>query len=311
MVCVASRVVALNETKSIDPAATHKAQFSADLIGLLTVLLEQDPMPIHDPFAGPGVRLGGLATKMSLPFTGTDIECSFIVDPRVRCGDATDISTYPTEPYTIITSPAFGNGVSDGFQPRDSSTRNTYTSWIGELEGEIRHLHPNNQGRWGYRGRGPKSNARAEYWRIADEAVRCWRDTPCQRVLINVKDWASGGVVEPFTDDWATLLEKHGFIVGRRHTVDTRGLPSGSNHEIRVEHDVVIEVRRRTSDGSSSSSSSSSSSQGWLWTPWAKGMVGPDDRVWLNLSGKPTRRPPRWRGWSSRPWIELLLKREI
>lgn len=254
---------------------------------------------VHDCFAGPAVKLGALCTRLGITFTGTELERGFLVDPRVTHGDATDITTYPAEPYTIVTSPAYGNGVSDGFMPRDTSTRNTYTSWIARLEGTLRRLHPNNQGQWGYRGRGAKSKARDEYWRVAREVVANWASTPCERVLLNVKDWSAGGVIEPFTDEWTSLLEKFGFAVVRRHVVETKGLPSGRNHKIRVEQDVVIEAVPADRIGEASFDGA-----GWLWSPWEGGMLEGD--VSVVLSGKTELRPQSWSGWSNRPWVTRL-----
>lgn len=180
---------------------------------------------IHDPFAGEGVRLGSMATRQGLTFTGTEIEPAFIGDERVAMGDATDPATYPptwlcptcgdtggpgmhldkrpllADPnacnismcrdldrhFTIVTSPVYPNGMADDFIPRDLSRRRTYTAWLCTVTGRKQHLASNNMGRWGYRGRKLDSTARAMYWHLAEGSVAHWGGA--ERVLLNVSDF--------------------------------------------------------------------------------------------------------------------------
>jgi hypothetical protein len=202
---------------------------------------------VHDPFAGPGVRLGQLADEMGWRFTGTEIEWEFIIDPRVKGGDATDRRRYPREQYTVMTSPAYPNGMSDDFHARDSSTRRTYRAALAKILGHDRQLHANNQGRWGYRGTPLHSPARAQYWRIADQVATQWQLTPCSDVFLNVSDFVVGKVdVEPVVAPWARTLEAHGFAIIRAYPVLSRRWRNGANRDSRVANEVVLHATRAT-----------------------------------------------------------------
>lgn len=78
----------------------HPARFSPEIIEIIGHYMGLS-QHVHDPFAGTGERLGALCDEYGVTFTGTEIECSFIVDPRVRCGDSTNTSSYPREFDTI------------------------------------------------------------------------------------------------------------------------------------------------------------------------------------------------------------------
>jgi hypothetical protein len=51
-------------------------------------------LPVHDPFAGTGERLGALCDTLGLTFTGTEIEPEFARDRRVHAGDSAEAGTY-------------------------------------------------------------------------------------------------------------------------------------------------------------------------------------------------------------------------
>ena len=134
--------------------------------------------------------------------------------------------------------------MNDHFAASDHTGRNTYRAWVAHNEGVDRELHPNNQGRYGFRGRGPDSEARHNYWRIATEVVACWT---APRVIVNVKDYsytARDGTVgiEPIVDDWARLLEQYGYVIAQRIKVPTPGLRYGANHDARVGHEVILDA---------------------------------------------------------------------
>lgn len=224
---------------------THKAIFSKEIITAFEMMIDPE-YPQHDPFGGTGERLGALADSMGFVLTGTEIEASFIVDPRIKHGDATDPTTYPTVPYHIVTSPAYPNGMADHWCAQDDSKRNTYRAWIKEIEGADRELHPNNMGRYGYRGTGPQSRKRQEYWKLAIDTVHCWAG--CERALVNVSDfiWSKDGheVREPVVAGWKLVLEQEGFRTVRVHHVKTQRNGYGENGAVRVESEAILDVRR-------------------------------------------------------------------
>lgn len=105
---------------TISPPNYHPARYSAELISAFAVELFDCPHA-HDPFAGTGERLGSLCDEMGVTFSGTELEGVFIRDPRVWPGDSRDPWTYPRcrdiEPYWVVTSPVYANGMADNFKP--------------------------------------------------------------------------------------------------------------------------------------------------------------------------------------------------
>src|SRR5262249_37828436 len=141
-------------------------------------------LPVHDPFAGTGERLGERCDRNDLRFTGTDREASFIVDPRVREGTSIDANTYPTGPFVVVGSPPYLNTPGDHHDNRGTGVRhdNTYEGWARENRGDPSYeLHADNLGRFGVR---QGEQAIAEYFRIAALCVSRWPDD----VILNVKD---------------------------------------------------------------------------------------------------------------------------
>lgn len=238
---------------------SHPARYSKEvvdtLVGLLQSLNAMDKAVgrrpgiwIHDPFAGTGERLYEIASRLDPPaeYSGTEIEKEFIVMRRtsyggVYHGDATNPQSYPTWPYVIVTSPAYPNGMADSWAAQDPSKRKNYRAALREITGEDRELHPNNQGRYGYRGTTAKSKKRVEYWRIAREAVTNW--DKASLVIVNVSDfiYSKRGVdhTEPVVQEWADLLQEFGWLT-YRVPVGTRRMRHGANSDKRVPAEWIL-----------------------------------------------------------------------
>lgn len=233
---------------------THPARFSTEIVeNVRDLLMARYPADdetvlvpmIWDPFAGTGERLAAMADELGMSYGGTEIEASFIIAEGIKHGDATDWSTYPDVPFVIFTSPAYPNGMSDSWKMSDGSRRYTYRAAIGEIEGEDRQLHDNNQGRYGYRGspRHSKSAKRAAYWRIARDAVRCWKSA--RLVLLNVSDFKhSNGHIEPLVQDWRDLLTEFDWTRQTVVPVATKRMRNGANADQRVDIECVIVAER-------------------------------------------------------------------
>lgn len=231
----------------------HPARFSQTIVKQIIEILDpmvigDTPWHLHDPFGGTGERLHDIAIATRCWYSGTEIEPEWIVFPNIVEGDATDPDTYPTvRPYAIVTSPTYPNGMADSWQASDTSKRNTYRHRLRDLNGSDRELHPNNQARWGYRGRGERSLFRQTYWDIADRAVANWDSA--ELALVNVSDfvYTKNGEerVEPVVDDWARLLAKHGWSDQTRIPVGTPRLGHGVNRDKRVDNEEIILARRR------------------------------------------------------------------
>jgi hypothetical protein len=219
----------------------HPCPFPAPVLAALAPLLSALAAPVHDPFAGTGLRLGALCDRLGLEFTGTEIEPEFIVDPRVLEGDSTDPHTYPPPPYVIATSPVYPNGMTDHFQARDESRRHTYRQYLAAITGEDRPLHPHNMGRWGNRFR-RSARSEATHFAIARRCVRHWPD----RALVNVKDVVAASYHVPVVEIWASLLREAGYRIQAEHEVRTPGQRDGANGDLRAEHEaILVAVRKR------------------------------------------------------------------
>lgn len=94
----------------------HPARYTPLILDVVRVYLERFRLPVHDPFAGTGARLGALCDELGLTFTGTDLEPWAGADPRVAPGDSRYPLTYPAGPFVVVTSPVyFANRISSDY----------------------------------------------------------------------------------------------------------------------------------------------------------------------------------------------------
>lgn len=225
----------------------HPARFSDSIVQYLKTVLEEGEH-VHDPFAGTGEFLGQLADEIGFRFTGTEIEQSFIVDPRVKVGDSTLAETYPRR-YSWVgcTSVVYPNGVADNFATSDKEKkvwkRNTYRhSIVRATNGEQTELTPNNMGAFGYRGtkREGRSLKRQAYWDLAERCVVHWGGA--RKFFLNVSDFVSGDDIEPVTDDWRKLFENHGWtVIDVEHIPTPRYLnASDASRDQRMDAETVL-----------------------------------------------------------------------
>lgn len=233
------------EWNDSEPRNEHPACFSPEIIAALTPILSELDLPVHDPLAGTGERLGRLCDELGLDFTGTEIEEEFIVDERVSVGDSTQRDSYPravagmpdVDPrnpgFVVVTSPTYGNGMNDSFEAKDDSKRHTYRAALG------RPLHANNTGGYGIR-RG--ESAMNTYWDLHRQAVRWWPD----RAVVNVSDFIHSGAPFPLVDGWKRLLGEHGYAITDEIKVATKRQGFGANREARVETESILICQRRS-----------------------------------------------------------------
>lgn len=212
------------------PTREHPARYTPAIIDALGLIIEEHGLPVFDPFAGTGERLGELCDALGVAYSGTDLEEWPGRDPRVAQGDATDEASYPVGPHLVATSPTYGNGLADHFEARDGSRRYTYRAALG------RPLHENNTGRYGRRA-GLRSWS--TYWSLNTEAVRLWAALGWP-AAVNVKDFIHAGERVPLVDLWALLLENRGYRITRRLEVPCPGIRHGANSAARVDHEVIL-----------------------------------------------------------------------
>lgn len=199
----------------------HPCQYSPEVLHALEPYIPPG-LPVHDPFAGPGIRLGALCDRLGATFTGTDIEAWPGADPRVVVGDARDPATYPSGRFAVITSPVYVNkrcaDYANGPKPTTQLRgRRDYGIALG------RALHPFNLART--TGRPARV---ADYWREHGKAVKHWGEL----VALNVD--------EPIGDQWCNLLIEHGYEIDAILPVHTQRYGGLDNAEKRAEHEVVI-----------------------------------------------------------------------
>lgn len=206
-------------------ASRHGAQFSPEVLDVIAPLLVRGEQ-VHDPFAGPGVRLAALCDRLGCTYSGTDIEDWPGHDRRVMVGSALDPITYPADEFRVVTSPTYVNkrlaDYPDGPTPNTKiKGRRDYSLWLG------RPLHPDNLARTTGRP------ARAEdYWRLHALAVKCWPTA----VIVNVD--------EPIGERWQAVLIAEGYRVDQVIPAFTRRYGGLDNAEKRADHEVVIVAER-------------------------------------------------------------------
>lgn len=233
---------------SVDP---HPARWSREVLNAIAPILRRWGLPVHDPFAGTGERLGELCDLIGLDFTGTEIEEPFIIDPRVEVGNSRLEASYPIgRRYCICTSVVFPNGMTDHFHARDGSRRKTYRQARASITGEDAPLHLDNMGR-----HGPRQGKLGEerHWAIARDAILWWP----ARVLVNIKDCILDKEVYPAVEKWLDLLVARGYQ-STVHEVATPGMRFGANRDSRLDHEVVIEAYWRMDLGSRGADSGAS-----------------------------------------------------
>jgi hypothetical protein len=146
----------------------------------------------------------------------------------------------------------YPNGNADYFASSDKEAkawkRNTYRHALVRLtEGEHTELDQRNMARFGYRGTkfNGTSKARKAYWELARKSVAQWGTA--ERFILNVSDFMSGDVVEPFTNQWIELMREFGWKVSKSYRVKTPRYRNGSDEsrDQRVPYEYVIVFVRR------------------------------------------------------------------
>jgi len=226
----------------------HPAKFTPAILDVLRHYIEAFRLPVHDPFAGTGERLGRLCDELGVPFSGTEIEREFIVDPRVWPGDSTDRYSYPVylhrpyhESFMIVTSPVYPNGMTDHQRWKSDSKWkwNTYRHGLARITGKDRPLHMNNMGRYGNRHR--RSRASEErHWGIARQCVKWWPNL----AIVNVKDVVATSYTVPVVDCWVAILRSFNYTIDEIVDVSAPGNREGANRDLRADHEAVIVARR-------------------------------------------------------------------
>lgn len=221
--------------------APHPAKFSESIIDRIRLYLDDLGFEgsILDPFAGVG-RVHLLADSPHPRVTfGVELEPEWAAHhPRTIVGSVMDLEGLgfrPGEVDAIVTSPVYGNRMSDDHDPSptDTSRRNTYKHTLGRdlSEGSAAVLQ------WG-----PSARKRAEYQDFHREA---WAKTVDVLAgdglfILNISDHIRGSKRMRVTAWHKATLARLGIEWVDEIRVDTPRQKMGANGDVRVDYESVL-----------------------------------------------------------------------
>lgn len=217
----------------------HPAVYSDVFIPIFAdILIKAGARNILDPMAGTGkialIRDYGYTGKI----TCNELEPEWAVQKPYAVDDwyftdAADMTwALDNEFDAVVTSPVYGNRFSDHHKASDSSYRVTYTHNLG------RQLHPENTGKmqWG-------ATYREKHVAIYHECHRVIK--PAGLMVVNISNHIRDGAeVNVAGWTWDTL-KICGFELVDFKEVKTPRLRSGANAKLRVEHEVILVMRKK------------------------------------------------------------------
>lgn len=191
---------------------------------------------IFDPCAGDGTRLKELRDNY-LPdsfFLGTEIEKEWAeITPSIIMNmDAFDYLRLTVTRYdAILTSPVFGNRMSDNFNARDASKRITYRHRLGH------ELSENNSGKlqWG-------DTYRNFHERLWEECIRVLK--PDGIFVLNIKDHIRKGKRILVTDWHIDTLCCLGMFVTEHVKMEVPSMKRGENYDLRIPYESIIAFQK-------------------------------------------------------------------
>lgn len=220
---------------SIETKKPHPAKYNDDLIPIFWRIVEEFRVhSILDPMAG----VGKIGLLRDYGFLGRivvqDLEPEWVYqateyDPHVEIvvGDAANMTWADDGEFdSVITSPVYGNRLSDHHNAKDGSRRYTYRHMLG------RPLHPANTGQlqWG-------EAYREAHRRIWKECIRVLK--PDGIMVVNVKNHIRAGKLIRVSEWHAEEIQHLGLTLVRRERVDTPGIRHGANAHLRVDGEDV------------------------------------------------------------------------
>jgi DNA modification methylase len=222
----------------------NPAPFSANILRFISnsALLPHAGV-ILDPFAGIG-KVHQLASH-SLRVVGVEIEPEWAAaHQNTICGNALALPFEDESFDGVVTSPVYGNRMSDSHNAKDDSLRRSYTHDLRRTTGDSeRKLHPDNAGTlyaWN-----------KEYWRFH---VRAWAEVrrvlkPGAPFLLNVSDFyrttsRHGRKRLPVVHTHTRVCRELGFTLAQAYPIETPRMRYGQNHESRAPFEYVLHFKR-------------------------------------------------------------------
>jgi len=262
-------------TQTIDAITSHPAKFSNSVLAAASPWISEESsrlgrsLRILDPFAGVGKvhtfqDQGHETVGIELePEWGSQHASNII-------GNALDLSFLPHESFDImLTSPCYANRMADHHDAKDScgvcggsgksiantstksvmagtgtcsgckgtglSRRNTYTHQLG------RKLHEDNSGQlqWGQKYR----TFHEKVWAEANTKIR-----PGGLFIVNISNHIRSGQEQPVLE-WhlGFFMQDLGMLIRAVEPVRTPRNRDGKNADLRVDHEFLLVLRKRTS----------------------------------------------------------------
>lgn len=204
----------------------HPAKYTDSLLPVFAGMLNGSER-VLDPFGGTGKIFNLLNVHPNLNISAVEIEPEWTrLDKRMICGDALRLPFQDNTFDACLTSPCYGNRLSDKFLD-DGTRRITYANSLG-------------------RNVSQRSSASLQWGREYREFhVKAW--TEVRRVLklngyfiLNIKNHIRGGKEQYVTEWHIGELFAMGFSVDGWERVPTPSMRFGQNHKARIEYESVI-----------------------------------------------------------------------
>lgn len=214
---------------------THPAKYNNDILSAIADLLPEGSSVI-DVMAGTGKIFELERMVPGVKVTAIEIEPEWAaVHPRTQVGNALELN-FPSGSFDfVVTSPSYGNRLSDHYAPKDQSKRYNYRNALG------RDLHPDNAGRlqWGEKYREFHKRAWTEAVRVI--APKSSRESG---FILNIKDHVRNGEVQRVSEWHFSVLLELGLSLSKVMVVPCSGNRHGRNSEARVPFEYVYKFVR-------------------------------------------------------------------
>lgn len=213
----------------------HPAKYSDEVLStILKSIYDRldSGSAILDPFAGVG-GIHFLYPKYQT--VGVEIEQEWADEhPMNICGDSTELSKMfdPQSFDAIITSPAYGNRMSDQYQgDAKNSKRYTYRISLG------RELSDNNGAKFNW-----SKNYRELHSKIWNECYIVLKSGGY--LFLNTSNHIRSGEEVPVNEWHLTELLSLGFFIDEICSIKTKRMKHGSNGDLRVDSEKLVVLRK-------------------------------------------------------------------